>query len=107
MTTGTGNAEMGEHGELMKAFREQSRERKQSNRERSTQRLLENGVKFQSRNDGLHLMIDTPAGRVNFYPSTGLYNGVLEGRGVFTLLDELKRLKMAQIAKKQEGLKDE
>lgn len=26
---------------------------------------------------------------MNFYPSTGLYNGALSGRGVFNLIDEL------------------
>ena len=33
------------------------REKHQSNREKSTALLIENGIKFESRNDGVHLMI--------------------------------------------------
>ena len=78
--------------EDFKAYAQESRERRQSNKERSTALLIDRGIKFESRNDGVHLMIETAQGRVNFYPSTGLYNGALQGRGVFNLLKELKGL---------------
>lgn len=81
---------MSELAEDFKAFREYCREKRQSNLEKSTALLLEHGIQFESRNDGVHLMIATPKGRVNFYPSTGLYNGALSGRGVFNLIEELK-----------------
>lgn len=90
---------MSEFAEDMRAFKEYSKEKKAANREKSTALLIENGIKFESRNDGLHLIIQTLGGRVNFYPSTGLYNGVLSGRGVFTLMEAIKRL---ETAKKQE-----
>ena len=64
--------------------------KKQRNKEYSTALLVKRGIKFESRNEGLHLMIETSIGRVNFYPSTGLYNGALQGRGVKNLLKTLK-----------------
>ena len=84
---------MSEFAETQKAFREYFREKRQTNKEQSTALLIEKGIKFESRNDGAHLMIETAKGRVNFYPSTGLYNGAFEGRGVFNLLKDLNLLK--------------
>lgn len=81
---------MGDIGEDFKAYVQLCREKKQRNKEYSTALLVERGIKFESRNDGVHLMIETAKGRVNFYPSTGLYNGAVSGRGVFNLLKELK-----------------
>jgi hypothetical protein len=81
---------MSEMIEDFKALREIGRTKRQSNKEKSTELLKEHGIEFESRNDGVHLMITTPKGRVNFYPSTGLYNGALSGRGVFNLIEELK-----------------
>ena len=81
---------MSEFAEDMKAYREYSRDKKERNLAYSTALLMENGIQFESRNDGLHLLIETAKGRVNFFPSTGLYNGALSGRGVKNLLKELK-----------------
>lgn len=81
---------MSELSEDFKAYREYCMEKRQSNREKSTALLLEHCIQFESRNDGVHLLIETAKGRVNFYPSTGLYNGILSGRGVFNLIEELK-----------------
>lgn len=80
---------MSEFAEDMKAFNQHFKAKKQRNREYSTALLTKEGIEFESRNDGLHLMIDTSKGRVNFYPSTGLYNGALQGRGVKNLIEEL------------------
>ena len=82
---------MGDMGDDFKAYREYCRDKRQSNKEKSTALLIENGIKFDSRNDGVHLMIETSKGRVNFYPSTGLYNGALQGRGVFNLRNSAKQ----------------
>ena len=83
---------MSEIGDAFKGYIQVCREKKQRNKEYSTALLVKRGIKFESRNDGVHLMIETAQGRVNFYPSTGLYNGALQGRGVFNLLKELKGL---------------
>lgn len=84
---------MSEEVEVFKAMKEIGMAKRQSNKEKSTELLKEHGIEFESRNDGVHLMITTTKGRVNFYPSTGLYNGALSGRGVFNLIDELKGFK--------------
>lgn len=80
---------MSETGELYRMMREESAEKRRINLEKSTQILREAGVSFESRNEGVHLIIRTDAGKVNFYPSTGRYNGALDGRGVFNLLKDL------------------
>lgn len=80
---------MSELKEYFKSYREYRRDKRQSNLERSTALLKQNNIEFQSRNDGYHLLIETSKGRVNFYPSTGLYNGALQGRGVKNLIEEL------------------
>lgn len=85
---------MSEFAEDMKAYGEYCREKKERNRAYSTALLTENGIQFESRNDGLHLLIETAKGRVNFFPSTGLYNGALSGRGVKNLLKELKGIEV-------------
>ena len=66
-------------------------EKRQSNLERSTERLRENGIHFKSFNNGYQLKITTKKGIVDFYPSTGLYKGAYSGRGVFNLLEEIKK----------------
>lgn len=80
---------MSEMCEDFREMRKMSAEKRQSNLEKSTEILRENGVLFKSFNHGYQLQINTKSGIVNFYPSTGLYNGVLSGRGVFNLLKEL------------------
>ena len=82
---------MGDQKEFFDAYKAYWKDKHQSNREKSTALLIERGIKFESRNDGVHLMIQTEKGRVNFYPSTGLYNGALQGRGVFNLLKEVEK----------------
>ena len=77
---------MSEMCEIYREMRKMSAEKRQSNLKKSTEILRENGVLFKSFNHGYQLQINTKSGIVNFYPSTGLYNGVLSGRGVFNLL---------------------
>lgn len=84
---------MGSLREDFRAYDQYSRMKKQANKQYSTNLLIEQGIAFESRNEGLHLIIRTSRGNINFFPSTGLYNGALHGRGVFNLLEELKKIK--------------
>lgn len=96
---------MSEIGEDFAALRESGREKKRSNLARSTQLLRDRGIKFESSNGGVHLVIRN-AGRVfDFWPSTGTWRerdnqlapgslavhraSVRSGRGVFDLLKEM------------------
>lgn len=82
-----------EGGEAMDfvSMREDGRRRKASNRAYSTSLLMQRGVRFDSCNDGLHLVVRDAQGRrqVDFWPSTGLWIPVGTGRrqrGVNALL---------------------
>lgn len=70
-----------------RALREAKQQRRRSNTARSTELLRQRGIPFESKNGGAHLVVD---GRVNFWPSTGLYIPLdfnkPKGRGVKNLL---------------------
>lgn len=68
-------------------------DKKTHNRVQSTKILVKNDVVFESKNNGLHLIVRSNAGKIDFYPSTGKYVRRIDkkrGRGVFNLLDMLK-----------------
>ena len=80
--------------EMWREIRKERREKKRNNRKSSTDILLENGIKFESKNNGVHLVIDTSNRRtrgkiIDFWPSTGKWivrNGK-KGRGIRRLLE--------------------
>lgn len=49
------------------------REKKESNREWSTQHLKDEGIVFESKNNGIHLIVYVPDSelKIDFWPSTG------------------------------------
>lgn len=77
---------MSEIGDTFGAMRGLSRAKRQENTKNSTQILVEKGIKFASKNNGIHLIVED---MFDFYPSTGLFmnreNGK-RGRGVFNLI---------------------
>lgn len=62
------------------------------NRSLSAQYLTQNGIAFESRNDGAHLILRSRDGKtVNFWPGTGLFIAErLSGRGVRNLVKILR-----------------
>lgn len=78
---------MGDMSEEYQALKEAGREKRRTNTESSTRLLQDRGVSFVSHNEGSHLVVD---GRVDFWPSTGLYiprdPKHSRGRGVHNLL---------------------
>lgn len=81
---------MSETGELYRAMHREAAEKKRENLRKSTAILRNAGIDFEAHNGGLHLIIRTAAGAVNFFPSTGRFTGVFDGRGVFNLLKLLE-----------------
>lgn len=81
---------MGIVREDYRAYDHYNRMKKQANKKFSTELIIKEGIEFESRDNGLHLVIRTRKGNINFFPSTGLFNGALKGRGVYNLLKELK-----------------
>lgn len=75
-------------GEVFNEWNKVKKEKKRSNKEYSTELLKNKGVKYESRNAGVHLIIHTEDGLIDFWPSTGKFitrKGV-SGRGVKNLL---------------------
>ncbi len=79
---------MSEIGELFSALREESRIKKLSNLEQSTNILKEKNINFVSKNNGIHLIV----GNFDFYPSTGKFinrTTKKDGRGIFNLIKKI------------------
>jgi len=79
---------MSELGEDFKAWDKQKKDKRFQNITYSTKILQQSGVKFDSKNHGVHLIVAGKNGLIDFYPSTGLFmlrkGG--QGRGVRNLL---------------------
>tara|TARA_R110000868_G_scaffold104700_1_gene288608 strand:- start:2002 stop:2259 length:258 start_codon:yes stop_codon:yes gene_type:complete len=85
---------MSEIEELFSALREESRIKKLSNLEQSTNILKEKNINFVSKNNGIHLIV----GNFDFYPSTGKFINRItkkDGRGIFNLIKKLDNDKTA------------
>lgn len=85
---------MSELGELYKGLKEAKSEKKKDNKENSTKLLTEHDVEFESRNNGVHLIVYAEGDKlIDFWPSTGLWirrwHTQKRERGVMRLLKEL------------------
>lgn len=73
---------MSELGDDFRAWDKQKKEKKASNLVYSTNLLIENGIEFESKNGGVHLIVKGKDGLIDFWPSTGNYV-VRKGNGKF------------------------
>lgn len=81
-------SETSEIAEMFKEHKEERRIKKQSNLEYSTELLRANGIKFESKNNGVHLIVEGKDCKIDFWPSTGKFidrNGN-SGRGVMNVI---------------------
>lgn len=71
-------------------LKQESEERRRSNRERSACMLRSLGVSLESKNDGAHLIVEHAGKTIDFWPGTGKFiprtTGAKHGRGVFNML---------------------
>lgn len=84
---------MSEIGDSMKILSEVSREKKRRNLAYSTNLLKEEGIEFESKNNGVHLVIHHMGQVWDFWPSTGKFGkrgSGHYGRDVKNLLRELR-----------------
>lgn len=84
---------MSEIGETYAALKEAGKIKKAANQENSAQILSDNGIAFEVRNYGNHLIIRTDGVIYDFWPSTGKFiarKGKTKGRGVFNLIKKIK-----------------
>lgn len=87
---------MGDMGDYWRDVRptmqEESRQKRESNRESSAKMLTAAGIAFETKNDGAHLIVTASGRTVDFWPSTGLW--IMRGtnerrRGVRHLIKRL------------------
>ncbi len=60
-------------GEFWRDVKAASQVKRAANRESSADALRRAGVKFETKNDGAHLIVTGPGGLVDFWPGTGLW----------------------------------
>lgn len=80
-----------EESDAYKEAKEDRRNKRLRNLEFSTKMLTDNGVKFESKNGGIHLIINHKNIIADFWPSTGKFQirGKGYSRGVRNLLNRL------------------
>ena len=80
---------MGDMGDVFNAMKKHRQEKRSKNRDKSPEILTENGIEFESKNMGAHLVVDSKDGLIDFWPGTGKFiprKGSKPGRGVFNLI---------------------
>lgn len=85
---------MGELSEFYKDWNEEKKKKKESNLEQSTKILESKGIRFESKNFGVHLIVTHNNKIADFWPSTGKWSVRGSGsyrRGVFKLIKELEK----------------
>ena len=83
---------MSELGDDFKEWNKIKKAKKQENQKSSTQILISEGIEFESRNYGNHLIVQGFDCVIDFWPSTGKFmaRGGRAGRGVRNLLKACK-----------------
>jgi len=79
-------------GALWRDVKAASRDKRASNRESSAQRLKDDGIPFESKNGGAHLIV---LGYISLWPGTGLWNdpkAKRSARGINSLLKHLETI---------------
>lgn len=83
---------MGDSAEIFKAMTKYKKKKRKKNTKESTEILKDKGVWFESKNDGAHLIVTGKLGKIDYWPSTGLFiprYNQKRMRGVFNLLREV------------------
>ena len=81
---------MGDMADVFNDMKKQRRGRRRANTKKSTELLQSHNISFEPKNNGAHLIVDTVShGKIDFWPSTGLFiirDTGKKGRGVFDVL---------------------
>lgn len=83
---------MGDVGDDYRALREESQKKRADNRKSSAIYLQENGIPFEPKNGGAHLVVEGHDCFIDFWPGTGKWitrNGH-KGFGVRNLIEFIK-----------------
>lgn len=85
---------MSDVGEDYKMWHEVKKQKKTSNLKYSTENLTSLGINFESKNNGIHLVVKGKNNTYDFYPSTGSYSRRGSNcwlRGIKNLLNDLEK----------------
>jgi len=85
---------MSDTGDDFAALKTHSKLKKARNLNFSTNLLFERGIEFESKNNGVHLIVTSDLGLIDFWPSTGKFkvrSQTKYGRGVKNLINLIKR----------------
>jgi hypothetical protein len=84
---------MGDMGDDFRAWKEQGKQKREDNRKYSPQVLKTEGVKFDRKNWGAHLIVHGNNETIDFWPGTGkwIVRGGKTSRGVFALIKYIKK----------------
>ena len=83
---------MGDEGDfwadVKPAMQEESKQRRKSHRENAPKILAEQGVHFESKSGGVHLIVSGKQCKIDFWPGTGKWieRRGKRGRGIFNML---------------------
>ncbi|AZS50682.1 hypothetical protein DM558_07770 [Entomomonas moraniae] len=76
-------------GDIFRDWSEIKKKKRQSNLAYSTNLLIEQGIAFESKNGGVHLIVKADDTLIDFWPSTGFFTNrkaKRSGRGVRNLI---------------------
>ena len=75
-------------------YKEERRTKRANNKIVSTQMLENSGIKYESKNNGVHLIVESANGKIDFWPSTGKWicRTGDKGRGVTNLIKKIVRM---------------
>lgn len=83
----------GDMGDVFNAMREASKERRARNRQFGPELLRQEGIPFESRNDGAHLIVGFQGFIYDYWPGTGYWKSRETGisrRGVRKLISRIQ-----------------
>ena len=84
---------MGDMAEVFNDMKKANKAKRAKNTSDSTKRLEQEGIEFESKNWGAHLVVQGKHEVFDFWPSTGLFISRTTGkrrRGVFNLIKECR-----------------
>jgi len=80
---------MGDMGDDFNAWKKHKQEKRASNRDNSAELLMAEGIEFESKNIGAHLIVKGGGKIIDFWPGTGLWivrGSINKRRGVRQLI---------------------
>lgn len=80
-------------GDSFREMRKAGQDKREKNRFNSAKILKNNGIPFESKNYGAHLIVEGPECFIDFWPGTGRWKIRLSGKTGFGVINLLKYIK--------------